>query len=64
MGQQDILDFLKENKGRWFDRNCIAKATGVETSSAGIVLKKLRNQGAIKWKRVKEGSVQPFYYRL
>lgn len=47
MGKQEIIDFLKKNRGKKFDSKEIAKGTNV--SSAFIPLKKLRGTSEINF---------------
>jgi len=50
MGQQEVYDFLKKNKGKWFNSDGISEKLKVSLGSVTNCLKKLRNSGAISFK--------------
>lgn len=60
MGQQEVYNFLKENKSRWFTSKEISKETGVSIGSVTMSLKKLRKSQLIKYKNT--GKRNEFHY--
>lgn len=64
MGQQDILDFLKKEPKRWFERNKIAKNTGANIQSTDKSLRILRHHKEILYKPTSKRTMQPkFKYK-
>ena len=57
MSQQDVLNFLKSNKGRWFSCREISIAVGVnlQTSSANLV--RLKKNKLVMFKELKNGRM-------
>lgn len=49
MGQQEVYDFLRKNKGKWFTSKEISKALGISIGSITACLKKLRKTDTIKY---------------
>jgi DNA-binding transcriptional regulator GbsR (MarR family) len=60
MGQQEVYNFLKDNKGKWFTSKQISEATKVSIGSVTMSLKKLRKSQMIKYKN--SGKRNEFYY--
>jgi len=60
MGQQEVYNFLKENKKEWFTSKQISKETGVSIGSVTMSLKKLRKSQLIKYKNT--GKRNEFHY--
>ena len=54
MGQQEVFNFLKKNKGRWFTSKDIARGLNVSLGSVTNNLKKLRKteRDTLKYKLV------------
>ena len=52
MGQYDILEYLKKNKGKWFNAKEIAKKLKINPSTATISCMKLRKFKLVKWKQI------------
>lgn len=50
MGQQEVYDFLCENKNDWFTSRQISDALEVSIGSVTMSLKKLRKTNMIKYK--------------
>jgi len=50
MGQQEVYEFLEENKGKWFTSKEISKILGISIGSVTMSLKKLRKSGMVKYK--------------
>ncbi|MBS3102779.1 hypothetical protein J4458_05035 [Candidatus Woesearchaeota archaeon] len=61
MGQQEVYDFLKRNKTRWFFSKEISKGLDVSIGSVTNCLKKLRENKAINFKGTKRK--EQFQYR-
>jgi transcription initiation factor IIE alpha subunit len=53
MGQQDIYDFLKKNKRRWFTSKELSKKLGISIGSVTMSLKKLRESKSVKFQTTK-----------
>ena len=51
MGQQEVYDFLKKNKGNWFTSKEIAEGLVVSIGSVTNNLKKLRKSDSVKFKQ-------------
>ena len=47
MGQQEVYDFLKKHKGKWFTSKEIADGLKASQGSVTTCLKKLRDSSAI-----------------
>lgn len=62
MGQQEIYDFLKNNKGHWFTSRILSKRLGISIGSVTMSLKKLRKTNIIEFK--KAGPRNTFEYRI
>jgi predicted transcriptional regulator len=63
MGQNDVYQFLKKNKGKWFNSKEIAEAIEVGSSSISISLKRLRKHKMVLFKKNPEkGST--YLYRF
>jgi len=50
MGQQEVSDFLKENRQKWFSSKEIATSLAVSTGSVINNLSKLRKSGNVNYK--------------
>ena len=62
MGQQEVYDFLKTNKGTWFTSREIATKLKISIGSVTMSLKKLRKSNIIKYKNT--GKRNTFQYRM
>jgi len=62
MGQQEVYNFLKSNKNRWFLSKEISIKLGVSIGSVTNCLKKLRETKAINFKGTKRKN--QFKYRF
>ena len=47
MGQQEVYDFLKKHKGKWFTSKEVANGLKASVGSVTTCLKKLRDTSAI-----------------
>jgi DNA-binding transcriptional regulator GbsR (MarR family) len=63
MGQQEVYNFLKEKKGRWFTSKEISKETGVSIGSVTMSLKKLRKSQLIKYKNTGKRNEYHYMYK-
>ena len=62
MGQEEIVSFLGENKGKWFTSREISSKLGVSIGSVTMSLKKLRKTNIIKYKNT--GKRNTFMYKV
>jgi len=62
IGKEGVVLFLTEHKGSWFTVKDIAKLAKKGRSSTDCVMKKLRNDGEVKYK--KEGYRKIFLYSV
>lgn len=53
MGQEEILQFLKKNKNKWFCVKEISKNTGSSCTSVNCCISKLRKYSEILYKTVR-----------
>ena len=51
MGQNDIYQFLKKNKDKWFTSREISEGLSVGTSSISTCLKRLRRFRQVEFKK-------------
>jgi len=63
MGQWDILNLLKENKGKWFTTRELSDQLDASFSSVGSSVKKLRKAALIESKRMEWSTKMIFKYR-
>ncbi len=54
MGQQEVYDFLKKNKRKWFTSREISISLKLSIGSVTMSLKKLRNSKSLKFKMSKD----------
>lgn len=62
MGQQDISDFLKKNKDKWFKVIDIARETGRPQQQIRATMKKLRKQNDIEFKVLDKKNTMTYHY--
>tara|TARA_Y100000310_G_C20645844_1_gene796524 strand:- start:1708 stop:1896 length:189 start_codon:yes stop_codon:yes gene_type:complete len=62
MGQQEVYNFLKENRKKWFTSKDISKKLIVSMGSVTNCLKKLRKNKAIHFRATKRKN--QFEYRF
>ena len=62
MGQQEVYDFLRKNKRRWFTSKQISTALGISIGSITACLKKLRRTETIDFETT--GNRNEFRYRF
>ena len=62
MGQQEVYDFLSNNKGKWFTSREISEQLGVSIGSVTMSLKKLRKTNLIKYKNT--GKRNTYMYKV
>jgi len=68
MGQQEVFNFLKNNRNGWFTSRQIADNLKASYGSVSVSLMKLRKSEQIKFKKnklitLKHGRVGKFLYR-
>lgn len=56
MGQQDIIDILKKNKGTKYTSKQLSEITGTSMGSVTTACKKLTTYGFIKYRSVRRGN--------
>ncbi|MEK6837591.1 MAG: HTH domain-containing protein [Nanoarchaeota archaeon] len=61
MGQQEVSDFLKKHRGKWFTSKEIAKNLKVSTGSVINNLSKLRKSKQVLFK--KAGRANQYIYK-
>ena len=54
MGQQEVYNFLKNNKGKWYSSKEIASHLEASLGSVTTTLTKLRKRKEIKFKKSKK----------
>jgi len=62
MGQQEVFDFLNNNKGKWFTSRDISEKLEVSIGSVTMSLKKLRKTNLIKFKNT--GRRNTYMYKV
>jgi len=62
MGQQEVYDFLKKQKNKWFTSRDISEALEVSIGSVTMSLKKLRKTNIIKYKNT--GKRNTYRYKV
>jgi len=62
MGQQEVYDFLKGNKRKWFTSKEISGELDISLGSITTSLKKLRQCKLVDWKNA--GKRNLFQYRF
>lgn len=54
MGQQEVYNFLKKNKGKWWSSKDIAKSMDASLGSVTTTLTKLRKRDDVSFKMAKD----------
>lgn len=54
MGQQEVYNFLKKNKGKWWASKEIAKSMDASLGSVTTTLTKLRKRDDVSFKMAKD----------
>ena len=62
MGQQEIYDYLKDTKIKWFNSREISAGLDVSIGSVTNCLRKLRESGAVQFKE--SGHRNQFIYKF
>ena len=62
MGQQEVYDFLSQNKGEWYTSRQISEHLGVSIGSITMSLKKLRKTNLIEYKNT--GKRNTYMYKV
>jgi Mn-dependent DtxR family transcriptional regulator len=63
MGQQEIYDYLKKNKARWFTSKDISKGLKVSIGSVTSCLKKLRHSRTIHFRTSKNRNQYEYKFK-
>ena len=68
MGQQEVFNFVKKNRNKWFTSRQIADKLKASYGSVSVSIMKLRQSGQVKFKKSKlrtntHGRVGKFVYR-
>lgn len=63
MGQQEIYDFLKANKTRWYTSKEISKKLKVSIGSVTNALKKLRNSRTVQFSTTDNKNQYEYKFR-
>jgi len=63
MGQQEVYNFLKENKGKWFTSKQISENINVSIGSVTMSLKKLRKSQLVKYKNTGKRNEFKYMYK-
>ena len=61
MAQQDVLDFLKRNNGKWFIAEELSKRLSLSVASVRNSLKKLRENRNIFFRKI-NNNLRSFEY--
>ena len=65
MGQNDILEVLRQHNGKWFNSRQLQNMLRVNQSSISISLKKLREFKLVSYQEIKSSSrAREYIYRL
>jgi len=67
MGQQEVYDYLKKHKGKWFTSKEIAEGLKASVGSVTTSLKKLRDSSAVDSeykRRIAPRSKNAYFYRF
>ena len=62
MGQQEVYDFLKKNRKKWFNTKKITEGLNVSIGSVTNCLKKLRKSRYVDYRQ--SGNRNEFEYRF
>lgn len=63
MGQQDIIDKLKDHPIKWFTSKELSQELGISIGSVTMSLKKLRESRALKFQTSKRNMFKYMYKR-
>lgn len=63
MGQQEVYNFLKKNRSKWFLSKELSKHMGASLGSVTNCLKKLRESNAILFKETKRKYQYKYKYK-
>ena len=64
MGQQEVSDFLKKHRGKWFTSKEIAKNLKVSTGSVINNLSKLRKSKQVLFKKAGRANQYIYKYKV
>ncbi|MBS3121259.1 hypothetical protein J4434_00050 [Candidatus Woesearchaeota archaeon] len=63
MGQQEVYNFLKANKGKWFTSKQISLNIKVSIGSVTMSLKKLRKSQLVKYRNTGKRNEFQYMYK-
>ncbi|MBI4453685.1 hypothetical protein HY636_03500 [Candidatus Woesearchaeota archaeon] len=63
MGQQEVYNFLKANKGKWFTSKQISINIKVSIGSVTMSLKKLRKSQLVKYRNTGKRNEFQYMYK-
>ncbi|MBT4540247.1 MAG: helix-turn-helix domain-containing protein [Candidatus Woesearchaeota archaeon] len=63
MGQQEVYNFLKANKGKWFTSKQISQNINVSIGSVTMSLKKLRKSQLVKYRNTGKRNEFQYMYK-
>ena len=63
MGQQEVYNFLKANKGKWFTSKQISQNINVSIGSVTMSLKKLRKSQLVKYRTTGKRNAFQYMYK-
>lgn len=63
MGQQEIYDYLKKHKARWFTSKEISKGLNVSIGSVTSCLKKLRQSRTVQFRTSKNRNQYEYKFK-
>jgi Mn-dependent DtxR family transcriptional regulator len=63
MGQQEVYNFLKGNKGKWFTSKQISQNINVSIGSVTMSLKKLRKSQLVKYRNTGKRNEFQYMYK-
>ena len=63
MGQQEVYNFLKASKGKWFTSKQISQNINVSIGSVTMSLKKLRKSQLVKYRNTGKRNEFQYMYK-
>ena len=63
MGQQEVYNFLKDNKGKWYTSKQISENINVSIGSVTMSVKKLRKSQLVKYRNTGKRNEFQYMYK-
>lgn len=63
MGQQEVYDFMKKNKGKWFTSRQISEKLDISMGSVTMSLKKLRKSNMIQYRITSKKNMYEYKFK-